>query len=112
MHIKAKGRPEEKSREYLECVADIIGHEAVRSMKRYNQHGGVDCLEHCLNVSVTRFRICKRLGLDYRSAARGGLLHDFFPVRLAYGKSVSRLSGVAATILSAGFTAPSEKTVY
>jgi uncharacterized protein len=78
MHIKAKGRPEEKDREYLECVADILGHEAVRSMKRYNQHGGVDCLEHCLNVSVTSFRICKRLGLDYRSAARGGLLHDFF----------------------------------
>jgi uncharacterized protein len=65
-------------REYTDCVGDILDHEAVRSMKRFNQHRSVDCLEHCLNVSVASYRICKRLGLDYSAAARGGLLHDFF----------------------------------
>ena len=64
--------------EYLDCVGDILEHEAVRSMTRFNQHRGVDCLEHSLNVSVASFFICKRLGLDSRTAARGGLLHDFF----------------------------------
>jgi len=64
--------------EYLDCVSDIIENEAVRSMKQYNQHRGVDCYEHCLNVSIRSYLICRRLGFDYRSAARGGLLHDFF----------------------------------
>lgn len=64
--------------EYYACVEDMINHDAVRSMKQYNQHRGVDCLQHCLNVSFRSYLICRRLGLDHRSAARGGLLHDFF----------------------------------
>ncbi len=64
--------------EYLDCVSEMIQHDAVKSMKHYNQHRGVDCLEHSLNVSIRSYLICKKLGLDYRSAARGGLLHDFF----------------------------------
>ncbi len=65
-------------REYYACVKDMIEHDAVRSMRRFNQHRGVDCLEHSLNVSFKSYLICRRFGLDYRSAARGGLLHDFF----------------------------------
>lgn len=63
---------------YLDCVKGIIEHETVKSMKQYNQHGAVDCFKHSLHVSISSFLICRRLGLDYRSAARGGLLHDFF----------------------------------
>jgi uncharacterized protein len=63
---------------YLDCVGELLKDDAVRSMKLYNQHRGVDCLEHCLNVSVASFKICKKLRLDYRAAARGSLLHDFF----------------------------------
>ena len=69
---------EEHTRQYLDCVGDILEHEAVRSMTQFKQHRGVDCLEHSLNVSVASFFICRRLGLDYSAAARGGLLHDFF----------------------------------
>lgn len=68
----------ELSSEYLDCVQEIIAHADVKSMKNYNQHGDVDCLRHSLNVSTASYIICKKLGLDYRSAARGGLLHDFF----------------------------------
>jgi uncharacterized protein len=75
---KAMMDPLELSGEYLDCVSEIIEHEDVRSMKQYNQHRGVDCLMHSLNVSYFSYLVCKRLGLDYRSAARGGLLHDFF----------------------------------
>lgn len=75
---KAKMTPGELSSDYLECVSEIIGHDDVKSMKQFNQHRGVDCLKHSLNVSVISYLICKKLGLDYRSAARGGLLHDFF----------------------------------
>ena len=64
--------------EYLDCVSDLIDHELVKSMKDYSHHKNVDCLEHSLSVSYHSYLLCRRFGLDYRSAARGGLLHDFF----------------------------------
>jgi uncharacterized protein len=64
--------------EYENCINDLINHEMIVSMNNFTQHGNVSCLEHCINVSYSSYIICKRLGLDYRSAARGGLLHDFF----------------------------------
>lgn len=64
--------------EYLECIQDLLAHEKVRSMRNYIQHGNTDCLTHCLCVSYNSYRICRRLGFDARSAARGALLHDFF----------------------------------
>jgi len=64
--------------EYLDCIHDLIKHQMVKSMKNYIQHSDIDCLEHSLYVSYSSYLVCKRLGLDYRSAARGGLLHDFF----------------------------------
>lgn len=47
-------------------------------MKNFMQHGDINCLEHSLYVSYTSYLICRWLRFDYRSAARGGLLHDFF----------------------------------
>lgn len=41
-------------------------------------HGDVNCLEHCLNVSIMNYKLCKFLGMDYKSCARAGILHDFF----------------------------------
>lgn len=73
-----KAPKQEHIEEYIACVKDMIENETVRSMNRYNQHRGVSCLQHCLNVSFRSYLICRRFGLDYRSAARGGLLHDFF----------------------------------
>ncbi|NLP15148.1 MAG: HD family phosphohydrolase [Clostridium sp.] len=64
--------------EYLNCIRDLINNRRVRRMGRYMQHGKVTCLEHSLYVSYCSYLICRRLGFDYRSAARGGLLHDFF----------------------------------
>ncbi len=64
--------------EYIDCIRDLIDHEMVWSMKNYIQHSSIDCLEHSLYVSYSSYLIAKRMMLDYRSAARGGLLHDFF----------------------------------
>lgn len=63
---------------YSECISDLITHESVKSIKNYIQHGHTNCLEHSLYVSYTSFVIAKRLGLDYKSAARGAMLHEFF----------------------------------
>lgn len=64
--------------EYIDCIFGLIRHEKISEMEKYVQHGDVTCLEHSLCVSYRSYQVCKRLGFDYRSAARGGLLHDFF----------------------------------
>jgi uncharacterized protein len=47
-------------------------------MEKFIQHSDVSCLEHCMSVSYNSYLICRRLGLNYQAAARGGLLHDLF----------------------------------
>ncbi|WP_082651893.1 putative ABC transporter permease [Gorillibacterium timonense] len=72
------GLAEEMEEEYQRCVKELLEHEQVLRMADFIQHGRTTCLDHSLSVSYGSYRICKRLGLDYRSAARGGLLHDMF----------------------------------
>ena len=64
--------------EYMDCICDLLDEPVVWSMDDLPQHADVSCLDHCFNVSYSSYVICKWLKLDYRSAARGGLLHDFF----------------------------------
>lgn len=64
--------------DYAACISDLISHEMVWSMGNYTQHVDISCLEHSFYVSYLSYLVCKRLKLDYISAARGGLLHDFF----------------------------------
>lgn len=67
-----------RNREFYDCISDIVCHPVVLQMKRFDQHCGTDCYVHCLNVAYQNYCICRRLGLDARSAARGGMLHDLF----------------------------------
>ncbi|MEI7884893.1 MAG: HD domain-containing protein [Clostridia bacterium] len=63
---------------YNKCISDLAETGILHSMEKFVQHSNISCLEHSIYVSYVSFRICRRLGLDYRSAARGALLHDFF----------------------------------
>jgi uncharacterized protein len=74
----ANQEPEALKEEYGSCVGDLLENATVQSMSGYIQHGDISCLEHCKNVSFKSYLICKVLKLDYRSAARAGLLHDYF----------------------------------
>ncbi|WP_368488766.1 HD family phosphohydrolase [Clostridium sp. BJN0013] len=64
--------------EYKKCISDLIQHEDVISMGNFIQHSDINCLQHSIYVSYISYLVCKDLSLDYNSAARGGLLHDFF----------------------------------
>ena len=75
---KKRHKTVEMNLEFYDCIKDIVTHPVVLQMKNYYQHCDTDCYEHCLNVAYNNFRICKYLGLDARSAARGGMLHDLF----------------------------------
>lgn len=63
---------------FLGCTADLLATEEVRSMVDIPHHPGVSCYEHSVFVSYVAFRLARRMGLDYRAAARGGLLHDLY----------------------------------
>lgn len=68
-------RPFEK--EYYEAVQDILQHEEFLKLKDYFHHNS-SIYHHVHDVAYLSYRISKYLKLDYRSAARGALLHDFF----------------------------------
>ncbi len=63
--------------EYLEIVADILSNEDFLKLKEFPHHDAT-IYDHVRKVSYLSYRLCRNLNLDYRSAARGGLLHDFF----------------------------------
>ncbi len=69
------GRPQRK--EYILLVDDILHNQEFRKLKEFFHHTG-DIYDHVIRVSYISYVIAKALHLDYRSAARGGLLHDFF----------------------------------
>lgn len=64
--------------EYMKCVEDLFYSNPVKQMDEYIQHGSTTTLEHCINVSYQSYKLSKKLHLDYKSAARAGLLHDLF----------------------------------
>lgn len=63
--------------EFNAIVEDILTHPEFMRLKEFRHHTS-SIYEHALAVSFLSYRISKQFGLDYRSAARGGLLHDFF----------------------------------
>lgn len=63
---------------YLSCVEDIITTRQVESMKQWRHHFSVTTYDHSLFVSYVAFRLARRMGRDYRMAARMGLLHDLY----------------------------------
>ena len=66
-----------KDKEYKRVVRDILRNNEFK--KLYNiEHHGISRWEHLLKVSYHSYLIAKKLKLDYKSVARGGLLHDFY----------------------------------
>lgn len=64
--------------DFNEIVKDLLADPDVQSMRELPQHSKTcNCLDHSIYVAYLSFLICRRLGLDYKAAARAGLLHDF-----------------------------------
>lgn len=63
--------------EYNSIIEDILENRQFNKLKDIPHHK-TNRLEHSRRVSYISYKICKRLNLDYVSAARAGLLHDFF----------------------------------
>lgn len=63
--------------EYEKIVEDIMKNEVFLQLDGYFHHSS-SILEHAKAVSFLSYKVCKKIGLDYVSGARGALLHDFF----------------------------------
>ena len=66
----------ENSDGFYSAVGELLKTEEILSMQEYEQHLEIDRLQHMLGVSYLSFKICKKLGWDYMSAARAGIMHD------------------------------------
>jgi uncharacterized protein len=63
--------------EYNEIIEDITNNEVFLELKNYTHHKE-SIYDHSLEVAYLSYRISKKFNLDYKSATRGALLHDFF----------------------------------
>ena len=62
----------------FESIAnEIINSDKYQSLKSENHHG-LSRYEHSLRVARNTYRLSKRMKMDYVSATRGALLHDYF----------------------------------
>ena len=63
--------------EFYDIVKDIYEHEEFLKLKNHYHHNS-SIYEHVMDVAYFSYRASKFLKLDYKSTARGALLHDFF----------------------------------
>ena len=75
--------------EYVDIVSDIINNEEFLKLKFYRHHDNTR-LDHCLKVSYNAYKFAQKFNLDYKAAARAGLLHDFFYGDLRYINVIER----------------------
>ena len=64
--------------EFQELIKELITNTTVLKMKNFKQHYETTCFEHCYIVSYYCYLIAKKSKLDFKSAARAGMLHDLF----------------------------------
>lgn len=64
--------------EYIEIIKPIITNKEFIKRKLYHHHENRSVYGHSLMVSLKSYHVAKKLGLDYKAAAIGGLLHDFY----------------------------------
>lgn len=58
-------------------ASEIINNEEYKKLKKENHHG-LTRYDHSIRVAKNTYNIAKRLNIDYISATRAALLHDFF----------------------------------
>ncbi len=65
-------------KEFLSCVEDLLKTKEVLELDNFVQHMNTSRLQHSINVAYYSFLWAKKRGLDYKSVARAGLLHDLY----------------------------------
>lgn len=62
---------------YRQLEKEVLSNEKYQKLSLESHHG-LTRMEHSLRVSRNVYKVSKKLNLDYVSATRAALLHDFF----------------------------------
>ena len=62
----------------MDIVNPIINNEEFLKRKNYAHHENESVYDHSMKVAFSSYLCAKKLKLDYKSVAIGGLLHDFY----------------------------------
>ena len=76
--VKLNDEKNSTATQYMGCVGDIFKSDKLKKLDNFEQHNHTSRLQHSINVSYYSFLWSRKLGLDYRSAARAGLVHDMY----------------------------------
>lgn len=68
----------DRYKEFYEIIEDLLELEDVQGLHNFSQHLNTSRLEHSIYVAYFSYLSAKKMKLDYKSAARGALLHDLF----------------------------------
>jgi len=63
---------------FLIITSDILFDEDFLKLKKEHHHGKTNRYDHSIRVALSVYKISKDKNMDYVSATRGALLHDFF----------------------------------
>lgn len=77
-------------KEFKSIVGDYIYHPRISEMKNFAHHG-INRFDHSYRVAYHTYKITKFLKLNYKSATKAAILHDFFLDEVQDEKSISRL---------------------
>lgn len=76
-HSARKSLVKKDDAEFLTMVEEISSNIEYQRLKTF-QHHDSSIYDHIIEVAYLTYRISRQLNIDYRSATRGALLHDFF----------------------------------
>lgn len=66
------------NKEYIQIVEKIFNNRKFNKLKEETHHHNSNRFNHSVDVSYKTYKICKKFRLDYESATKAALLHDFF----------------------------------
>ena len=64
-------------KDFAAIAEEIINSERYQSLKNEDHHG-LSRYDHSIRVAKNTYNLSKKMKLDYISATRGALLHDYF----------------------------------
>lgn len=67
----------EQDIDYINLVGSVLYNDKFNEIKNIEHHG-ITRYDHSLKVSYYSYKLAKMLKLNYKVAARAGLLHDYF----------------------------------
>lgn len=76
--------------EFEKIIEKYADHPKVLEMKQYKHHG-ITRYDHSFNVAYYTYIVSKKLNLNYISATKAAMLHDFFLDEVQNENSIKRL---------------------